>query len=363
MDGTAQNNDTASSAAEERRSPRRSRAARLAAAVLLPAIVGGGVLAAAGVALNRAPQRPMPEPIVFTVERGESLSSVAGRLERLGVIRSSLLVRLIARANGTETRIQSGSYRIETRMTAAEMHEFLISGSQILVQVTIPEGLTAGRIADRLERAGITGAADFLRAVNDPELVSRLGVPARSAEGFLFPDTYSFTEGQPAEEVVAHMVDRFFAVALSVAPPDGLPTGSQLYDTVVLASIVEREYRVPEEAPTIASVFYNRLEEQMRLESCATVVYVMTEQEGLPHPQRLFYRDLERTSPYNTYRNPGLPPGPIANPGKTALHAALNPADTDFRFFVWYGPGSDGHRFTRSLAEHNEARLLYLKTP
>lgn len=336
---------------------------RVFAALALLAVIAGGVMVALAVMLAQAPSDRLPESFVFTVEPGETLAGVADRLEQLGVIRSALVVRGIARLSGTETRIQSGSYRISRSMSAEEVIEFLTSGSQILVQVTIPEGLTATRVAERLEAAGITSADAFVEAVSNAELSRSLGVPAAGSEGFLFPDTYSFTAGQPAEDVVAHMVSRFFEVARSVAPDGGLPSGDALYQTVILASIVEREYRVPEEAPTIAGVFYNRLEEQMRLESCATVVYVMTEEEDLPHPQRLFYRDLERESPYNTYRNPGLPPGPIANPGRTALDAAFNPSDTDYLFFVWYGPGSDGHHFSRSLAEHNEASLLYLKTP
>lgn len=340
-----------------------STAIRLVAVLLLITVIGTGGIGIAGVLLNQAPNRPLPAPVSFTIERGETLASVADRLQSLAVIRSAIVLQTIARLSGTETRIQSGTYQISDRMSATEMHQFLLSGNQVLVRVTIPEGLTAARVARRLAEAQVTDEEAFLQAVNDPALASQLGVPADSLHGFLFPDTYAFTEEQPAGEVAAHMVNRFFQVAEAVAPSGGVPEGRELYDAVILASIVEREYRVPEEAPTIASVFYNRIAENMRLESCATVVYVMTEQENLPHPQRLFYRDLERTSPYNTYRHGGLPPGPIANPGRTALDAAFNPAKTDYLFFVWYGPGSDGHQFSRSLAEHNEARLLYLKTP
>jgi UPF0755 protein len=215
-----------------------------------------------------------------------------------------------------------------------------------------------------LEESGITDGESFLLSVRDRELIQSFEIPADTLEGFLFPDTYLFAEGFPAEGVVRHMVERFFEVLQEVEPNYAAFGADELYDRVVLASIVEREYRVPEEASTIASVFNNRLDVNMRLESCATVVYVMTEIEGLAHPQRLFYRDLERQNPYNTYRYSGLPPGPIANPGRTALEAAMFPADTDYRFFVWNGPGSGSHSFTRTLSEHNSAaRLLYLKSP
>jgi UPF0755 protein len=158
-------------------------------------------------------------------------------------------------------------------------------------------------------------------------------------------------------------VTRFFEVVQSIKPGYRSMSWDQLYDTVILASIVEREYRSAGEAPKIASVFYNRLEERMRLESCATVVYVMTEELGMDHPNRLFHRDLHRASPYNTYRNFGLPPGPISNPGRVSLAAAFHPADTDYRFFVLRGAGAREHHFSHTLSEHNEAALLYLKTP
>jgi UPF0755 protein len=193
--------------------------------------------------------------------------------------------------------------------------------------------------------------------------MSEYDLPGTTAEGFLFPDTYLFAEDYPADKVVRYMVGRFMEVLGEIYPEYLSLSAGDLYDRVVLASMVEREYRVPEEAAAIASVFYNRLDIHMRLESCATVVYVMTEQEGLPHPQRLFYRDLERANPYNTYRTFGLPPGPIASPGRTALDAAFFPDTTDYRFFVWSGPGSASHAFTRTLSEHNEARLLHLKSP
>jgi peptidoglycan lytic transglycosylase G len=248
-------------------------------------------------------------------------------------------------------------------MSCRDMHDYLLSGNQVLKRVTIPEGLTISKVASRLQTTGITSADAFLAAATDPLLMAEYDLPGESAEGFLFPDTYLFAEDFPADGVVRHMLERFFEVLEEIYPDYRSLSLEDIHDRVVVASIVEREYRAPEEAPKIASVFYNRLDVNMRLESCATVVYVITEQEGLPHPQRLFYRDLERPNPYNTYYSFGLPPGPIANPGRTALDAAFFPESTDYRFFVWNGPGSESHAFTRTLSEHNEARLLYLKSP
>ncbi len=314
-------------------------------------------------ALNSPPAREPALPVRFTIEQGETLASVAERLDQLGIIRSGILLRTIARVAGTATRVQSGNYLLTEPMSARRIQDYLLSGSQELKRVTIPEGLTILKVAALLDSAGITSADAFVAAASEPRLMAEYGLPGNTAEGFLFPDTYLFTEEYPADAVVRHMIDRFTEVLAEVYPHHGSLTADEIYQRIVLASIVEREYRVPEEAPIIASVFYNRLDINMRLESCATVVYVMTEQEGLPHPQRLFYRDLERANPYNTYYVFGLPPGPIASPGRTAIDAAFFPETTDYRFFVWNGPGSESHAFTRTLSAHNEARLLYLKSP
>ena len=327
--------------------------------LILMLVVAGAIGAA--YTLNSAPTRPLAGPVSFSIERGEPLGLIAGRLEQLGIIRSAFLLRAIARVEGTSTRIQSGNYLFSERMTARNVHDYLLSGNQVLKRVTIPEGLTISKVADLMESAGITSASEFQSVATDSQLMSEFGLPGLTAEGFLFPDTYLFAEDYPTKSVVTHMIERFLEV-LSEIDPDAL-SPEQLYERVTLASIVEREYRVPEEAATIASVFYNRLEVNMRLESCATVVYVITELEGLPHPQRLFYRDLARPDPYNTYYAFGLPPGPIASPGRTALNAVFFPETTDYRFFVWNGPGSASHAFTRTFSEHNEARLLYLKSP
>lgn len=341
----------------------RRRPGRVIAVVLLLILI----VVIAGIAgaymLNSAPSRELSGPVSFTIEPGETLGTIADRLERLGIIRSGTALSVIARFQGTERSVQSGNYRFDERMTALDMHDYLLSGNQVLKKVTVPEGLTLSRVGEILSTAGITDQAEFDRYARDPSLASALGIPGDTVEGFLFPDTYLFVEDYPAEDVIRHMVARFFGVLDEINAGYGDMPASKLYEAVILASIVEREYRVPEEAATIASVFYNRLDINMRLESCATVVYVMTEIEGLPHPQRLFYRDLERANPYNTYRTGGLPPGPIANPGRTALEAAFFPEITDYRFFVWNGPGSGSHAFTRTLSEHNDARLLYLKSP
>ena len=322
-------------------------------------VAAAAAVAGAGFYLNQAPD-VAPAPRLFTVQSGESLTRVAQRLHGAGFIRSPLLLRVVARARGTETAIQAGFFRLPAGATASEILDLLVAGSNDLVRVTIPEGWTSNKIAAYLEQRAITSAAEFHAVVSSPELMRRYGIEARTAEGYLFPDTYYFPRGYGAEAVARHMIDTFFD-RLAEIRPGTMPDAAELHDTVILASIVEREYRVASEAPLIASVFNNRLQSNVRLESCATIVYIITEIQGNEHPERIFEADLEIESAFNTYRSRGLPPGPIANPGRTALQAALEPADTDYRYFVVKDPDTGAHHFSSVLSEHSEAKFVYLK--
>jgi UPF0755 protein len=180
-------------------------------------------------------------------------------------------------------------------------------------------------------------------------------------EGYLYPDTYLFQANYPAELVVRKMADTFF-IRLNELGIDGHSLEPwELYEKVTLASIIEREYRVAEEAAVIAGVFRNRLESGMRLESCATVEYIITEIEEKPHPWRLFNRDIQIQNPYNTYIRSGLPPGPIAAPGAVALNAAFSPENNDFLFFRVVDPVSGTHYFSKNFDEHIAAGELLVK--
>ena len=316
-------------------------------------------VAVAGYYLNQAPATVAPSR-TFTVPSGESLTGVARRLYGAGFIRSPALLRLLARARGAETAIRAGYYRFPADATSDEILDLLMAGSNDLVRVTIPEGWTSNRIAAHLEERAITSAAEFRSAVNSPEPLQSYGIEAPTAEGYLFPDTYYFPRGYGAEAVVRHMVDTFFG-RLEEIHPGARADAAKLHDTVILASIVEREYRLPSEAPLIASVFNNRLQSNLRLESCATIVYIITEIQGNEHPDRIYEADLEIESEFNTYRSRGLPPAPIANPGLTALQAALAPAETDYWYFVVKDPDTGAHHFSSVLSEHSEARFVYLK--
>ena len=181
-----------------------------------------------------------------------------------------------------------------------------------------------------------------------------------SLEGFLFPDTYFFTEGMAVDSIIETLVDNFFAKIGDIPSLKGL-SPEKLKERVILASIVEREYQVADEAPLIASVFQNRIDGGIGLYSCATIEYILTEIEGRPHPDRISYDDLKIDSPYNTYKWAALPPTPISNPGLIALRAVADPPETDYYYFVLTDPSTGSHTFSKDFKGHVKAESLYTK--
>jgi UPF0755 protein len=216
--------------------------------------------------------------------------------------------------------------------------------------VTIPEGYTMFDIAKAIEDAKLGSAADFLRvAETQTQLISDMAPDAKSLEGYLFPNTYEFTRTQSLKEMAAAMVHQFRLVAQQIGLNADIPR------VVTMASIVEKETADPEERPRVASVYYNRLAKNVALDADPSVIYA--EQLEGTYQGSLHHADLAVNSPYNTYRSAGLPPGPIANPGKGALEAAMHPDSTRFLYFVADGNGH--HRFARSLEEHNRNVASY----
>jgi UPF0755 protein len=297
--------------------------------------------------------------VYLEVRRGESARSVGKRLEEAGLIRSRYLWDLLSRF-GREY-IKTGAYRLEPPLSQLRLHAVLVSGRQLLQRITIPEGITLKKAALLFEEAGICGAAAFLAAAEDQEIRDRYQVPGPTMEGYLFPDTYLFPLDYPAPRVIGAMADTFFSRLARI--DGGYPSLSpeELNRRVIIASIVEREYRVEEEAALMAGVFYNRLDIGMALQSCATVEYVITEIQGRPHPDVLYTRDTEIRDPYNTYIRPGLPPGPISSPGAAALNAAFHPVSSDYLYFRLVDAAAGRHYFSRTLDDHIRAAALYIK--
>ena len=303
------------------------------------------------------------DTLFLVVRNGESAQSVGSRLENAGAIRNRNFWNLLFRLDNDF--LKTGTYRIALPASQTKIRSILTAGEQLLVRVTIPEGVTLKRAARLLEESGICTADDFLAAASLREILDAYNVPADSMEGYLFPDTYLFPLAYPAARVVSAMADNFFRrleeIDSELSGSISAMSAEELNNRVILASIVEREYRVPDEAPVMAGVFSNRLRIGMALQSCATVEYVITEILGRPHPTVLYNRDLEIRNPYNTYLHRGLPPGPISAPGRIALKAAFEPASTNYLFFRLIDVSTGRHYFSRTHDEHIMAVTLFVK--
>lgn len=303
-----------------------------------------------------APPKARPEEVVIKIESGAGAREISTLLEKSGLVKSGSFFHMLLRISGNDKKMQAGTYRIRVGTRVSEMIAMFVEGKTARVQVTIPEGYTARAIGKLLENAGICSANAFLEAAGDAEFARQMGLPAKNFEGFLFPDTYFFDEDSSAKTVVQTMVEAFFKKVRDIAP-DSETGGQSFYDKVVLASIVEREYRIPEEAGLIASVFTNRLKIGMPLQSCATVVYVITEKLNKPHPSVVYFSDLSIRDPYNTYLHRGLPPGPICNPGAVALSAVFNPQKSEYLYFRLVDAQKGTHRFSKTFEEHSQAAI------
>jgi UPF0755 protein len=284
----------------------------------------------------------------FTVEPGRSLRQVARALESAGLVRDAGTVVWLARYRGWESKLKAGEYLLSPGWTTEEVLEPIVAGRVRTYTAVLPEGLRAIEVAERLEQAGLARRDEFLRVVHDPQFAKSVGVPAATLEGYLYPETYQVPRDLPAEELARILVEHFDAAWREIEPAArALPLSK--HQIVTLASIVEKETSAPEERPLIAGVFLNRLRQGMRLETDPAVIYGIDGFDG-----NLRKRDLQnRENPYNTYQIAGLPPGPIANPGVAALRAVVEPAQTDYLFFVSRNDGT--HEFSRSYRDHVNA--------
>ncbi len=313
--------------------------------------------------LNEPGDKNNQDDIIFKIDKGATLNSISENIYESGLIKYPWAMIFYSRLMGTESDFKVGVYRISYKMSLVEIHDYLIEGRQQLYKVIIPEGWTSRQIADFLESFEITDREGFLEAVGSSELIGELGLSYKNLEGFLYPDTYMFQKNFPAEKIVTVMVKNFFSKLMKIYPEYEDLNERVLIDKVILASIVEKEYRDPAEAPLMAGVFYNRLSNSrpIPLGSCATIVYIIADIQNKPHPDVITYQDLKIVSPYNTYINTGLPPGPISNPGEVALKASFYPEDSNYLYFLLKNPESGQHLFTRNLSEHNAAYNLYIK--
>ena len=274
---------------------------------------------------------------------GYSTRRVARELKAAGVIRDArafVLWHALHRRN----MLKAGEYLFDRDANAIAVHRRLARGDVYVHTVVVPEGFNMFDIAAAIENAGLGSAQDFLRvATKDVALISDLSPQATSLEGYLFPNTYEFTRTQSMHDMAAEMVKEFRRVAAE------LGLHEDIQRRVIMASIIEKETAVSDERPEVASVYYNRLAGRIPLQADPSVIYAELLQNA--YTGGLHHGDMSFNSAYNTYRHAGLPPGPIANPGKSSLQAAMHPAGTHFLYFVSDGNGH--HRFSNNLEEHN----------
>ncbi|MFZ0802662.1 MAG: endolytic transglycosylase MltG [Terriglobales bacterium] len=314
--------------------------------IVIAALALGGWLAWAWY----SPVTPASQTFVL-LHPGYSTRRIAAELKSAGVIRSTTAFIVWHRLHHRHS-LKAGEYLFDKTATSIDVHERLVRGDVFVHTVVIPEGFNLFEIAQAIQNAGLGSSQDFVKvATSDTALIADFAPDATTLEGYLFPNTYEFTRTQTMEEMAAAMVKQFRQVAHEI----GLTTDVQ--KTVTLASIIEKETAAPEERPLVAGVYENRLAKHIPLQADPSVIYAELLQGA--YTGALHHEDMSFRSAYNTYIHAGLPPGPIGNPGKISLEAAMHPADTQYLYFV--SDGNSHHRFARSLEEHNHNVAAYRK--
>ncbi len=275
-----------------------------------------------------------------------------------GLIEDDIRFHVLARLMGVAHRLKAGEYVFKAPQVPYEVLTALEKGSVVYRSLTIPEGANVFQISDIFSKEGLVARDEFLALVRDKDFIEELGLGVDSLEGYLFPDTYRFTRGQDGRVLVRTLVQRLLQVYEQAASPacEKSQGKSPLtrHEVLTMASIVEKETGQAEERQLIAAVFLNRLHKGIRLQADPTVIYGLERFDG-----NLTRADLKAPTPYNTYVVKGLPPGPIANPGRASIEAVLNPAEVDYLYFVSRNNGT--HQFSKTLAEHNRAVRRYQK--
>jgi UPF0755 protein len=331
------------------RGARTGRRLAITALVLAVAAAAGAWLAQRWWELALSAPERRGTAVIVEVPAGASVRAVAAQLEAQGAIRDARAFTWLARLEKKDAALRVGEYEIAPGLSAREVLALLVEGRVLLHAVTIPEGLRIEEIAARVAAAGFGSESEYVSLARDAAFARAQGVPGDTLEGYLFPETYRFPRGASAKEVIAAQLAQFER-AWSELAPLAAKRGLSKRDAVVLASLIEKETGAPAERPLISAVFHNRLARGMRLETDPSVIYGIADFDG--NLRRVHLED--EGNPYNTYRIPGLPPGPIASPGAAALRAAVEPTPgADFLFFVARGDGS--HEFTKTYREHLSA--------
>jgi UPF0755 protein len=295
---------------------------------------------------------PQKDGQTITIRPGQSFKSAAELLHTKGLLESPFRFGLLARLKGHDKKLQAGEYHIAGAMTPLEILDKLVKGEVKLHKITIPEGFNIHQVAELMAETGFAAKEAFLAAATDADFARELGIAGETFEGYLFPETYYFPKGIQVRAIVTTLVNRFWSVFDEEWRQQGKQNGFSIHQIVTLASIIEKETGDPAERAIISSVFHNRLKKRMRLESDPTVIYALKDFDG-----NLTRKHLATPTPYNTYKIKGLPIGPIANPGRESLDAALFPANTPYLYFV--SKKDSTHQFSTNLKDHNKAVRKY----
>ncbi|MDO9264544.1 MAG: endolytic transglycosylase MltG [Desulfosalsimonadaceae bacterium] len=301
---------------------------------------------------NQPASPSAPRALIINVPPGQGFHDTVQELYRNRLINHPLKFKVMAKLQKLDRKIIAGEYELSTGMTPETILEYMTKGIVRLHKLCIPEGYNLSQIAENIEKSEICSKEKFMIAASDAKLAAAMGIPATGFEGYLFPDTYYFSKGVPPEQIISAMVEQFRKTFQEDWKKRAEELGFTQHEIITLASMIEKETGVAEERAVVASVFHNRLKQNMRLASDPTVIYGIDNFNG-----NITKADLNRSTPYNTYRISGLPPGPIANPGALSIKAALYPAVTNYLYFV--AKGDHTHYFSTTLAEHNRAVKKY----
>jgi UPF0755 protein len=288
------------------------------------------------------------ERVRITIAAGTPFARAVDDMVQQGLIRRAWTLTFFARATSSDRKVHRGTYEFARGTAPIDILRALVNGDILAVRVTIPEGYTMWQVASAFKAAGVDSTA-MMNAICDPDLVRALQLPTANLEGYLSPDTYLVPFGSDAADIVVQMLTKFHAVWTPDFERRSRELDMTRHEVMTLASIVEAEARVPMERALVSAVYHNRLKIHMKLDADPTVAYAKGGYHG-----RLYYKDLEMDSPYNTYRNPGLPPGPIGNPGAESIRAALYP-DESSQALYFVARGDGGHEFSDTLKQHDAA--------
>lgn len=321
-------------------------------ALLFLALAGVGLVIF--LSLLNSPRNETRRFLPFTILQGESFGSISGRLQEEGMIRSKTFFYYLGRLTGKSAQLKAGEYELNTLMTSWEILNVLTGTAVKLHRITIKEGTTMFQVAQMLDDMGLVDKIQFLELCWDPAFLEELAIPSFTAEGYLFPETYYLARGTPPRKIIKNFVEMFWSKVDEDYLEKARQKNMSIHDALIMASVIEKETGLAGEMAIISSVFHNRINKGMKLQSDPTAIY-----DSQPYGGRVTREDLFRKTPFNTYQIPSLPLTPISNPGILSLHAALNPEKSTYLFFVSRRDGS--HHFTTTYEEHQEAIKRFLK--